>query len=315
MRGRLAASTLDAVLHAALAMAATLISLAFCLSTLERWLTARKPHELAWTVSLAMYAGGSAALWWGAGMGWGEWSFKLFYLFGAILNVPFLALGTVYLLCGRRAGDLWSRLVALAAAFCAGVVLAAPLAAPVPADGLPQGSEVFGVAPRAMAGIASGVAATFIIGGALWSAARLIVGRRRPGQGAASTTGGISAGRLAAANLLIAAGALVNAAGGLLNSVMDAMDAFAVSLVAGIALIFTGFLVSAGGRGATDAASVRDAPRGRRSPPPSPAHAAITDDDLDWLAGQLTDRAGRRHPERTVATGGPTAPEGTPISG
>ncbi len=146
-------------LHAALAMAATLISLAFCLSTLERWRSERKPHELAWTVSLAMYAAGSAALWWGAGMGWGEWSFKLFYLFGAILNVPFLALGTIYLLVGRAAGDLWSKIISLLAAFCSGVVLAAPLVAAIPPDVLPQGSEVFGVAPRAMAGIASGVSA------------------------------------------------------------------------------------------------------------------------------------------------------------
>lgn len=264
-------------LHAALAMAATLISLAFCLSTLERWRTARKPHELAWTVSLAMYAAGSAALWWGAGMGWGEWSFKLFYLFGAILNVPFLALGTVYLLIGRQAGDLWSKIIALLAAFCSGVVLASPLVAAVPADELPQGSEVFGVAPRAMAGIASGVAATFIIGGAVWSAARLL----RPGTRTVATPpGGISARRLALANVLIAAGAIVNAMGGLLNSVMDAMDAFAVSLVAGIALIFAGFLVSSG----------------RRPGAVAPSGSELDDADLEWLVSRLTERAQEPEP-------------------
>lgn len=262
-------------LHAALAMAATLISLAFCLSTLERWRTARKPHELAWTVSLAMYAAGSAALWWGAGMGWGEWSFKLFYLFGAILNVPFLALGTVYLLVGRHAGDLWSKIVTVLGAFCAGVVLATPLVAPVPVDELPQGSQVFGVAPRAMAGIASGVAATFIIGGAVWSAARLL--RRRPRGAAPLPSGGISPQRLALANVLIAAGAVVNAMGGLLNSVMDAMDAFAVSLVAGIALIFAGFLVSSG----------------RRPSAVEETGSGLSDADLDWLVARLTEPAPR----------------------
>lgn len=267
-------------LHTALAMAATLISLAFCLSTLERWQGARKPHELAWTVSLAMYAAGSAALWWGAGMGWGEWSFKLFYLFGAILNVPFLALGTVYLLVGRRAGDRWSKIVALLAAFCSGVVLAAPLVAPVPTDGLPQGSEVFGVAPRAMAGIASGVAATFIIGGAAWSAVRLL---RPRASVAPPPPGGVSARRLALANVLIAAGAVVNAMGGLLNSVMDAMDAFAISLVAGIALIFTGFLVSSGRR---DGAH-----------PPAP-RTTLDDADLEWLVDRLTDATREPEPVR-----------------
>ena len=41
----------------------------------------------------------------GASLGWNEWNFKLFYLSGAVLNVPFLALGTVYLLAGPHIGD------------------------------------------------------------------------------------------------------------------------------------------------------------------------------------------------------------------
>ena len=50
-------------LHAALAAAATLVSLAFALSTLERWMARRRRHEGAWTVSLFLFAAGSAALW------------------------------------------------------------------------------------------------------------------------------------------------------------------------------------------------------------------------------------------------------------
>ena len=51
-----------------------------------------------------------------------------------------------------------------------------------------------------------------------------------------------------AANLLIAAGTLVLSAGGLLNSVLDEMEAFAVTLVAGITVLFVGFLVATGRR-------------------------------------------------------------------
>ena len=80
---------------------AVLVSVAFGLSTLERWLARRKPHELAWTVSLAMFAVASLAYFSAAALGWGELNFRVFYLFGAILNVPFLALGTVYLLARR----------------------------------------------------------------------------------------------------------------------------------------------------------------------------------------------------------------------
>jgi hypothetical protein len=46
------------------------------------------------------------------------------------------------------------------------------------------------------------------------------------------------------ANLLIAAGTLVLGAGGLFNSVLDAMTAFAVTLLVGITLLFAGFLLA-----------------------------------------------------------------------
>ena len=46
------------------------------------------------------------------------------------------------------------------------------------------------------------------------------------------------------ANGLIAAGTLVLSAGGLLNSVLAEMEGFAVTLVAGILLLFSGFLIT-----------------------------------------------------------------------
>ena len=233
-------------LHAALAASATLVSLAFALSTLERWLARRRRHEGAWTVSLFLFAAGSAALWWGAAVGWGEWSFKAFYLFGAILNVPFLALGTVELLAGPRHGKRWTAIVSMLAAFCTGLVVSAPLVSFIDPDVLPQGKEVFGAGPRIAAALASGVGAMVIFGGALWSAWRLLRGRRRAG--APST---VPAGRLALANLFIAAGTLVLSAGGLLNSVVDEMDGFAISLVLGISIIFVGFLITNSGGGAS----------------------------------------------------------------
>lgn len=228
-------------LHAALAAAATLVALAFALSTLERWLTRRRRHEAVWTVSLLMFSLASLALWIGAAVGWHAWSFKLFYLFGAILNVPFLALGTVYLLAGTRTGDRWTAAVTVLGAFAAGLVVAAPLTAVLDPDVLPRGSEVFGAGPRIAAAVSSGVAAMVIIGGAVWSAWRLLRQAPRPTTGEAP---GLSPGRLALANLVIAAGTLILSAGGVLNSVLDAMDGFAVSLVVGITVIFVGFLLT-----------------------------------------------------------------------
>jgi hypothetical protein len=230
-------------LHAALAAAATLLALAFALSTLDRWAARRRPHELMWTISLFLFALGSLGLWAGAALGWSEWTFKAFYLFGAILNVPFLALGTVYLLADRRTGDRSTAVVSLLAAFASGIVVAAPVTGTIDARVLPQGSAVFGAGPRIMAATASGIAAVVIVIGAAWSAWRLWRGRpSRPSRPSPDTP--VRPGRLAIANVLIAIGTIVLGSGGVLNSVADAMDAFAISLVLGIALIFSGFLLT-----------------------------------------------------------------------
>ena len=215
-------------MQSALAAGAALVALAFAMATFERWLGAHKPHELAWSVSLLLFSLGAASLFVGAANGWNEWTFRLFFLFGAILNVPFLALGTVYLLGGRRRGDTCAVAIGLGAAFAAGVLLVAPLRAPVPVDQLPRGQEVFGALPRVLAAVASGGGAIVVIGGAVWSAWRF---RRGP---------------MLLANMLIALGTLVLSAGGLLNSVLEEMEAFAVTLVAGITVLFAGFLVATG---------------------------------------------------------------------
>ena len=214
------------MLHTALASAATLVALAFAMSTFERWLARRRPHELAWSVALAMFSLASGALAAGAALGWGGPTFRLFYLFGAIANVPFLALGTVYLLGRRRTADLCAVGVVLLFAFSAGVVAVAPFTAPLPREELARGSEVFGPLPRVLAAAASGIGALVVIAGAVWSAAR------------------VRTARMVTANALIAVGTMVTGASGLLNSVLDEMDGFAVTLVAGISLIFAGFLVA-----------------------------------------------------------------------
>src|SRR5688500_14264623 len=243
-------------MHTALAVTAGLVALAFACSTYERWLRRRRRHELAWSVALGFFSLAAFALAAGAALGWSPMTFRLFYLFGAIVNVPFLALGTVYLLFGPRAGDRTAAVVALACAFAAGVVLTEPLRGPLPADQLVQGSDVFGPGPRLFAAVASGLGALTIFVGAAFSAWRY----RR--------------GRMLWSNVLIAFGTLILSSSGLLNSVLDEMEGFAVTLVLGISVIFAGFLVATGGRRlrvvaatpARDAAAsrpVRAAARGR----------------------------------------------------
>ena len=220
----------------ALAAAATLLAGAFAAATFERWLERRRRHELAWSVALTFFAAGAASLWTGAAVGWDGPTFRLFYLFGAIVNVPALALGTVYLLAGRKVGDVTAAGVALLSAFAAGVLAVAPLTGPIDPDSLPQGSDVFGPLPRVLAALGSSVGALVVFGGAAWSAYRALRGRAGPRRA--------DARRLALANAVIAAGAATLSASGLLNSVADEMAAFAITLTAGITLLFAGFLLA-----------------------------------------------------------------------
>jgi hypothetical protein len=235
--------------QAALAAAATLVALAFTLSTLDRWLARGRRYDRAWTIALAMFTVASASLWVGSAAGWNGASFRIFFLFGAILNVPWLALGTVELLGGPRWGRPATAGLALVSAFAAGVLAVAPLEGPVPSDDLPKGSDLFGPLPRILAAVCSGGAALVIIGGAVWSVARLWQGRARGAAGAASEPR-----RLVAGNILIAAGTLTLSASGTLNARLGAETAFAVTLLAGVALLFAGFLVATGATAPSSAA-------------------------------------------------------------
>lgn len=230
-----------AAMNTALAAAATLVALAFAANTLDRWLRRRRPHEAAWSVALALFALGSGALWWAEADGWNLAAFRVFYLAGAVLNVPWLALGTVYLLAGVAIGDKVRAWLLLASGFATGVVLVAPTRMAVAGGELPTGKEVFGVAPRVLAAVGSGVAAVVIIAGALWSAWRVWRGR-------VPSLGGprlVSAPRrLAAGNMLIAAGTLVLSASGTLAGRLGKDRAFAVTLLAGVVVLFAGFLVA-----------------------------------------------------------------------
>ena len=89
-----------------------------------------------------------AALWLAEAGGWSGPTFRVFYLFGAILNVPWLALGTVYLLAGRRLADG----VAVGPRHRVGLRGRGDgephrCTAPVPADELPEGHDLFGPSP------------------------------------------------------------------------------------------------------------------------------------------------------------------------
>ncbi len=230
-------------LTAVLTAAAALIALAFALMCLDRFLNRRQPQELVWSVAMALFSVGSLAMWFGESVGWNAFAFRLFFLAGAVLNVAWLALGTVYLLAGRRIGDVIRSWLIAASCFASGVVLFAPLKKSVGGHELPTGREVFGPFSRALAAIGSGVPALVIIGGALWSAWRIVRGNS-PAVTPSVRRHVESPRRLVVGNSLIAMGTLILSGSGSLAGRFGKDEAFAITLLTGVTVLFVGFLMA-----------------------------------------------------------------------
>jgi hypothetical protein len=215
-----------------LAFIATAIATVFAQATAVRWSRTRAPHQGAWTVALAFFALASAALATGESSGWDEGTFRMFFLLGAVINVPWLALGTVYLLMGVRIGNRVRQCLLVFTGLGIGVVIAAPIHGTIAGTGIPVGKDHFDALPRALAGIGSGLGAVVVFVGAAYSAVHF-ARSRRPGSG-----------YLAGGNALIALGTVILSSGGLLQGMVGHDEAFALSLAVGIAVIYGGFVVA-----------------------------------------------------------------------
>lgn len=94
---------------------ATAVSGLFAVTLLRRWWDRgrRNTALMVWGVALLMFCTASAALLSGVVGGWTSAEFRVFYLFGAVLNVPWLALGSIVVNADRQAVSRWSGVVLL----------------------------------------------------------------------------------------------------------------------------------------------------------------------------------------------------------
>lgn len=81
---------------------AAAVSTVFAVLLLRQYARKRQIQQLAWGVSMAMFAAASFVVMYGTSQGWDATSYRVFYLFGAMLNVPWLALGSIALLNKRE---------------------------------------------------------------------------------------------------------------------------------------------------------------------------------------------------------------------
>jgi hypothetical protein len=213
----------------AVPLLAALVAGAFAAVLAVRYLARRGPHHLAWGVALAMFAAASFAVFLGVVGGWSSADYRVFWLFGAVLNVPYLAAGELALLVRSR----WFRtalflVLLFATAFAAARVRSAHVVSGALGSDLPSGTRVFGGDEfvLALARLYSIPAYVVLVAGTVWSAWRM---RGRP-----------ELRDRFAGTLAIALGATVVAAGSAFAAIGNATG-FSVTLAAGVTIMFWGF--------------------------------------------------------------------------
>lgn len=197
---------------------------------LRQFIERRRPYQLLWSVALLMYALASVAAVIGVLHDWSPFVFGVYWALGAVLNVPFLAAGELQLLARNRTVDtvVYVVLVFLVA-YVVAVLRGANVDAAALTDRLPSGKHVFGDGTSAhrLPQLISIPSFTILLLGALWSAWTM---RGRP-----------ELRDRFIGTLLIAVGASV-VAGGATFAALGNLPGFCITLVAGIALMFAGFL-------------------------------------------------------------------------
>lgn len=208
-----------------LPIAAAIVAFWFSVAT-WRAASPRNVSLRVWSIALAQFGAACLALAWGIAFGWTPLVYRAFYLFGAVLNVAWLALGTIWLLAPRPVALAFNVVFVAGAGVATALVMTSDL---VPgaeralvAAQLPHPRDVMGDVPRALSRI-------FSIGGSVVVLSGLLVSliRRRYASGLA----------------LLALGVVI---AGLASEAIRAgyVAAFCVGLVAGIAVMYAGFLRS-----------------------------------------------------------------------
>jgi hypothetical protein len=202
------------------------VSAAFAVVVLVRYRSSRRAALLAWGAGLALFSVAALA---GALAQAGdatEDEYRVFYLFGGIANVAWLALGTI-LTVVPRVGRIALALVVLLTLVATYAVWTTPVDLRVALDsgrGFPDGSL-----PRVLAGIGSGIGSIVLIGGALYSAWAFATKRHN--------------GRRALSNVVIAVGVLIAALGGTVTFT-GASGILELTNLVGVSVMFGGFLLA-----------------------------------------------------------------------
>jgi hypothetical protein len=216
-----------------LPLSVTIIGAAFAIVIFNHYFgTRRRPHELAWGVAFVLFAmaAGTQVIADVRGV-WTEQLARVYYLTGAILNVSFLGLGTIYLLASKRVANVALALVLVLTAVSVYVLFTAPIDSSKLVDEAGwKAVAVVSPAPRWLAAISNTLGTILVVGGALWSG--FVFWRQR-----------IMKSRMVGV-FLLAAGTFVIALGGTITGIsgLHNHDYLYLTMAPGIVLMFVGYL-------------------------------------------------------------------------
>ena len=199
--------------------------------------------QLSWGIAMAMYGLASLFVAFGVTGRWDPTLFRGYWLFGALLNVPYLALGSIALLRKKVLTTVFALIVAAVSLLALGVVASAH--ANVAAIGLrpydvPLGKDVWGKGTFvAKMGTYYSIPAYLVVVAIAFLTSRTRHGVKPPV-------------RRVRANWLIAGGATVVAIGGIVARYGRGV-AFSIFLALGVIVMFVGFMMASRPAGVIEA--------------------------------------------------------------
>jgi len=206
----------------------TALAAVFAARVLERWKDRGGTHLLWWGLGIAVYGLGTFTEAWTTIFGWHPAVFRAWYITGALLGGAPLAQGTAYLLLRKRTADVLAGLLLTVVAIAATCVLLSPLNPGLAEPHRLSGRVLEWQWVRGFSPFINTYAASFLVGGALLSAARY----RRQAAAGARVTG----------NVLIAIGGILPGIGGSFTR-FGYVEVLYVTELLGLLLIMAGYQV------------------------------------------------------------------------
>lgn len=205
----------------------TLISAAFAWVILARYRLKRQSyHLLWWGIGIGTYGLGTLIESLVTLFGWQSALFKAWYIAGALLGGAPLAVGTIYLLFGRRAGRVAVVLLLAAVGVTSIFVILSPVRMDLVDPTILSGKALAWQSVRRVSPFINSLAALFLVGGAIYSAIRFF--------------GHSDSRHVSIGNIFIAVGALLPGVGGM-GSRMGHTELLYIAEFIGVILIWIGY--------------------------------------------------------------------------